>query len=84
MVFTHDRGRPSFDVPKEQLELFIEIGFSILEMANMLGMSTSTNVYKQKQYYDKKARPSQHLKPGNTVRINQDKVFETIISHIQK
>ena len=32
----------SVDIPREQLELFLELGFSIPQMANMLGVSQST------------------------------------------
>ena len=38
-VFTQDRGRPSYSISKEQLELFIEFGFHTSEMATMLGVS---------------------------------------------
>lgn len=38
-VFTQDRGRPSYSISKEQLELFIEFGFHTSEIATMLGVS---------------------------------------------
>ena len=41
-VFTENRGRPSYVIPKEQLELFIELGFHIPEMANMLSVCAKT------------------------------------------
>ncbi len=41
-IFTQDRGRPSYIIPKEQLELFIELGFHIPEMATMLSVSAKT------------------------------------------
>ena len=41
-VFTSDRGRPFYDIPQEQLKLFLDLGFSVPEMADMLGTSKST------------------------------------------
>ena len=34
-VFTQDRGRPSYSISKEQLELFIEFGFHTSEIATI-------------------------------------------------
>ena len=42
IIFTNDRGRPSYDLPKEQLQLFLDLGFSVPEMADMIGTSIST------------------------------------------
>ncbi|KAJ7370540.1 hypothetical protein OS493_031825 [Desmophyllum pertusum] len=41
-IFTQDKGRPSYSIPKEQLELFIEFGFNISDIALMLGVSVRT------------------------------------------
>lgn len=41
-IFTQDRGRPSYNIPREQLELFIEHGFNTSDMATMLGVSVRT------------------------------------------
>ena len=41
-TFSDDRGRPRYNIPREQLELFLELGFSVPQMANMLGVSQST------------------------------------------
>lgn len=41
-MFTQDRGRPSYSIPKEQLELFIELAFHIPDMATMLCVSVKT------------------------------------------
>ena len=49
-VFTESRGRPSYVIPKEQLELFIELGFHIPEMANMLGVCAKTVQRRLKDY----------------------------------
>ena len=36
-VFSGCRGRPSFDIPKEQIELFLEYNFSLPQISEMLG-----------------------------------------------
>ncbi|KXJ28720.1 hypothetical protein AC249_AIPGENE19430 [Exaiptasia diaphana] len=41
-VFSGYRGRPSFDIPKEQLELFLEYNFSVPQISEMIGVSKST------------------------------------------
>lgn len=41
-VFTQDRGRPSYSISKEQLELFIEFGFHTSEIVTLLGVSVRT------------------------------------------
>ena len=41
-IFTQDRGIPSYSIPREQLELFIEHGFNTLDMGTMLGVSVRT------------------------------------------
>jgi len=41
-VFSGYRGRPSFDIPKEQLEMFLEYNFSVPQITEMLGVSLST------------------------------------------
>ena len=41
-VFTSDRGRPFYDIPREQLELFLDLGFTVPQIADMLGTSKST------------------------------------------
>ena len=48
--FTENRGRPSYIITKEQLELFIQLGFHIPEMANMLGVCAKT-VQRRLKYY---------------------------------
>ena len=36
------RGRPSFDISKEQLSFFVEQGFKVKDMSAMLGVSVRT------------------------------------------
>ena len=35
-VFSQCRGRPSFDIPKEQMELFLEYNFSLPQISEIL------------------------------------------------
>ena len=41
-IFSGDRGRPQYDISKEQLEYFIEFGFKAPQIAVMLGVSEAT------------------------------------------
>ncbi|PFX27789.1 hypothetical protein AWC38_SpisGene7463 [Stylophora pistillata] len=41
-VYSGCKGRPSFNIPKEQLEMFLEYNFSVPQIAEMLGVSLST------------------------------------------
>lgn len=41
-VYSGCKGRPSFDIPKDQLEMFLEYNFSVPQIAEMLGVSLST------------------------------------------
>ena len=50
IVFTENRGRPSYVIPKEQLELFIELEFHIPEIANMLDVCAKTVQRQLKDY----------------------------------
>ena len=49
-VFSGCRGRPSFDIPKEQIELFLEYNFSLPQISEMLGVSLSTVSRRLKDY----------------------------------
>ena len=49
-AFTNNRGRPAYIVPQEQLELFLECGFTVPEMASMLGISVSTVKRRMTEY----------------------------------
>ena len=41
-IFTQNKGRPSYSIPKEQLELFIQFGFNTSYISTMLGVSVRT------------------------------------------
>ena len=41
-VYSGCKGIPSFDIPKEQLEMFLEYNFSVPQIAEMPGVSLST------------------------------------------
>ena len=41
-VFPGDRGRPRYDITRQQLEHFKQYGFSAVDMAAMLGVSEAT------------------------------------------
>ena len=41
-TFTGERGRPVFDIPKEQLEFLTEKKFTVGEMAQLFGVSKHT------------------------------------------
>ena len=41
-VYSGCKGRPSFDIPKDQLDMFLEYNFSVPQIAEMLGVSLST------------------------------------------
>ena len=41
-TFTGERGRPVFDIPKEQLEFLTEKKFTVGEMAQLFGVSKRT------------------------------------------
>ena len=41
-IYSGNRGRPSFNISKEQLELFLEYNFSVRKISEMLGVSVST------------------------------------------
>ena len=49
-VFSGCRGRPSFDIPKEQIELFLEYNFSLPQISEMLGVSLNTVSRRLKDY----------------------------------
>ena len=49
-VYSGCRGRPSFDIPKEQIELFLEYNFSLPQISEMLGVSLSTVTRRLKDY----------------------------------
>ena len=49
-VFSGYRGMPSFDIPKEQIELFLEYNFSLPQISEMLGVSLSTVSRRLKDY----------------------------------
>ena len=49
-IFSQDRGRPSYSIPREQLELFIEHGFNTSDMATMLGVSVRTVEMRLSEY----------------------------------
>ena len=42
VLFSGQRGRPMYDIPKEQLEYFIDNGFTVQMMSNMVGVSLGT------------------------------------------
>ena len=42
-TFTGERGRPAFDIPKEQLEFLTEKRFTVEEMAQLFGVSKCTS-----------------------------------------
>jgi hypothetical protein len=50
-IFADERGRPRYNIPIEQLELFLELGFSVPQMANMLGVSQSTVKRRMSTYF---------------------------------
>ena len=41
-VFTGDRGRPTYNIPYEQVNFLVERRFTTAQMANLLGVSEST------------------------------------------
>ena len=41
-TFSGDRGRPQYNITKEQLEYFIEFGFSARQIATLLDVSEAT------------------------------------------
>lgn len=44
------RGRPQFEIPEEQLELFLDYHFTVVQIAKMLGVSSKTVQRRLKQY----------------------------------
>ena len=48
--YSQYRGRPSFDIPKEQIELFLECNFSLPQKSEILGVSLSTVNRRLKDY----------------------------------
>ena len=44
------RGRPKFEIPEEQLELFLDYNFSVEQIAKMLGVCSKTVHRRLKQY----------------------------------
>ncbi|CAH3118453.1 unnamed protein product [Porites lobata] len=42
MVFSGDRGRPRYNITEEQLEYFLDFGFTATEISAMLGVSEPT------------------------------------------
>jgi len=50
-VFTGDRGRPRYNITRQQLEYFKQFAFKAVEMAAMLGVSEAT-VRRRLQDYD--------------------------------
>ena len=47
---TGSRGRPQFEIPKEQLELFLDYHFTVEQIAKMLGISSKTVQRRLKHY----------------------------------
>ena len=41
-MFTACKGRPRYEIPSEQLELFLNYGFSMKQMGEMIGVSSKT------------------------------------------
>ncbi|XP_028400508.1 uncharacterized protein LOC114523698 isoform X2 [Dendronephthya gigantea] len=57
LLQTNSRGRPSFHIPCEQMELFLDYGFKASEMAKILGVSEKT-VYRRLEEYGLSMRNS--------------------------
>ena len=49
-LFSQSRGRPSFDIPKEQIELFLEYNFLLPQISEILGVSLGTVNRRLKDY----------------------------------
>ena len=48
--YSGDRGRPAFEIPKQQLEMFLGYNFSVRQISHMLGVSTTTVNRRLKDY----------------------------------
>ena len=49
-IYSQYRGRPSFDITKEQIELFLEYNFLLPQISEILGVSLSTVNRRLKDY----------------------------------
>ena len=49
-LYSQYRGRPSFDIPKEQIELFLEYNFLLPQLSEILGVSLGTVNRRLKDY----------------------------------
>ena len=49
-IYSQYRGWPSFDIPEEQIELFLEYNFSLPQISEILGVSLSTVNRRLKDY----------------------------------
>ena len=50
LSFSENRGRPRFDIPKENLEYLLESGFKATDIATILGVSSKTVARRLEQY----------------------------------
>ena len=57
LLQTNSRGRPSFHIPREQIELFVDYEFKASEMAKILGVCEKT-VYRRMEEYGLSMRHS--------------------------
>lgn len=55
LVFTGQRGRPSYDIPMQQLDFLLDMRFTVSEIASMFGISEST-VKRRVREYDSSVR----------------------------
>lgn len=63
-VFEGDRGRPQYNISKEQLTYFIGFGFKATQIAEMLGVSEST-VRRRLQEYNLSAKDYTTISDGS-------------------
>eukprot|EP00794_Sanderia_malayensis_P004281 gene4281-4849_t len=50
LVLTGIRGRPAFNIPKKQLELYLSHGFSTEKISDMIGVGSRTIKRRMKEY----------------------------------
>ena len=72
-IFTGMNGRPKFNIPKEQLEFFIEQGFTVPAIAEILGVSSQTVERRLQQY-------NLHLRTAYSTLSDHD--LDTVINGI--
>lgn len=90
LVYSLRSGRPSYHIPKETLEYYIENGFTIKEIASLIGVSEKTVVNKLKEHGLSIRKSYSQLTDEELALLVEKKIqefpsvgYKSIIGHLQ-